>query len=254
MAYTVKKLSELSGVSVRTLHHYDEINLLKPAYFGAHGYRFYEEEELLLLQQILFFRKLKMSLKDIRKVLNQSDFNQKAALLSHRKILLKEMTRLQELVCTIDKTLKHHKGEIQMEHEEIFDGFLDKEKMSRWEAFILKRLGNPYKKVLEESKKRAEELTQDDWLEHFKETNEINKALVKAMEEKLSPDSQEVQEIIRRHYELTLRLYTPTKEIYVGTAEIMLEQQFAREAYKKWHPDLGNFLAKGIIAFAESNL
>ncbi|WP_420422381.1 MerR family transcriptional regulator [Simkania sp.] len=249
MAYTVKKLSELSGVSVRTLHHYDEIDLLKPAYFGANGYRYYEEEQLLLLQQILFYRKLKMPLKDIQKVLIQSDFNQKAALLSHRKILLKEMTRLQELVCTIDKTLKHHKGEIQMEHEEIFDGFLDKEKLSRFEAYMIKRLGEPYKQVVLESKKRSEQLSQDDWLEYFKETNEINKALVK-----LSPTSREVQEIVRKHYESTLRFYTPTKEIYVGSAEVMLEQQFAREAYEKWHPDLGAFLAKGMKIFAENEL
>ena len=55
MAYTVQKLALLSGVSIRTLHHYDEIGLLKPAYVGGNGYRYYEEEQLLLLQQILFF-------------------------------------------------------------------------------------------------------------------------------------------------------------------------------------------------------
>lgn len=254
MAYTVKKLSELSGVSVRTLHHYDEIDLLKPAYFGTNGYRYYEEEQLLLLQQILFFRELKMPLKGIRKVLNQSDFNQKAALLSHRTILLKEMTRLQELVCTIDKTLKHQTGEIDMKDEELFDGFMDKEKLNRFEAYMIKRFGEPYKKVIEESKKKTDQMTQDDWLEHINETNEINKALAGAIEKKLAPDSNEVQEIIRKHYELTLRLYTPTKEIYGGTADVMLEQKFTKEAFSKWHPDLGEFLAKGMKIFAEKEL
>ena len=58
MAYTVKKLAAISGVSVRTLHWYDEVGLLKPAYHGANGYRFYEEAQLLMLQQILFYREL----------------------------------------------------------------------------------------------------------------------------------------------------------------------------------------------------
>jgi DNA-binding transcriptional MerR regulator len=58
MAYTVKKLAAISGVSVRTLHFYDEAGLLKPAYYGANGYRFYEEPQLLMLQQIRFFREL----------------------------------------------------------------------------------------------------------------------------------------------------------------------------------------------------
>ncbi len=67
MAYTVKKLAEISGVSIRTLHFYDEVGLLKPAYHGSNGYRFYEEEQLLILQQILFFRELGFELKQIQK-------------------------------------------------------------------------------------------------------------------------------------------------------------------------------------------
>ena len=87
MAYTVKKLSEISGVTVRTLHFYEEVGLLKPAYYGSNGYRYYEEKELLQLQQILFFKELGLTLKQIRKVLGESDFDQIAALHSHRKAL-----------------------------------------------------------------------------------------------------------------------------------------------------------------------
>ena len=69
MAYTVKELAQISGVSIRTLHWYDEVGLLNPAYHGSNGYRYYEEEQLLILQQILFFRELGFELKQIRKVL-----------------------------------------------------------------------------------------------------------------------------------------------------------------------------------------
>ena len=85
MVYTVKKLSELSGVTVRTLHFYEEAGLLKPAYYGSNGYRYYEENELLQLQQILFFKELGLSIKQISKVLGSNDFDQLAALHSHKK-------------------------------------------------------------------------------------------------------------------------------------------------------------------------
>src|ERR1700688_2910628 len=96
MAYTVKKLSELSGVTVRTLHFYEEIGLLKPAYHGSNGYRYYEEKELLMLQQILFFKELGFTLKKIQKVLGRSDFDKLAALHSHRKALSQEWGKIGE--------------------------------------------------------------------------------------------------------------------------------------------------------------
>ena len=73
MAYTVKKLAAMSGVSVRTLHFYDEVGLLKPAYVGANGYRFYEEAQLLTLQQILFYRELGFELKQIKRILGRNN-------------------------------------------------------------------------------------------------------------------------------------------------------------------------------------
>src|SRR5436190_4424109 len=110
MAYTVKKLSELSGVTIRTLYFYEEIGLLKPAYYGSNGYRYYEEKELLQLQQILFFKELGFTLKQIQKVVGKSDFDQLAALHSHKKALSKEWEKIGLLLKTIDKTINHLKG------------------------------------------------------------------------------------------------------------------------------------------------
>ena len=87
MAYTVRRVSGLSGVSIRTLHFYDEIGLLKPAYVSATGYRYYEEPQLLKLQQILFFRELGMELREIKSILERADFEKAAALESHRSVL-----------------------------------------------------------------------------------------------------------------------------------------------------------------------
>src|SRR5690242_10900016 len=74
MAYTVKEVAAISGVSVRTLHFYHETGLLRPAYCAANSYRFYEEAQLLTLQQILFYRELGFELKHIKKILGQADF------------------------------------------------------------------------------------------------------------------------------------------------------------------------------------
>lgn len=123
MAYTVKQVAELSGVSVRTLHFYDETGLLRPAYVAPSGYRFYEEPQLLMLQQILFYRELGFELKQIRQIVNQPDFEKIAALESHRQTLQQTLARTHQLIQTIDKTLQYLKGESKMKTEELFDGF-----------------------------------------------------------------------------------------------------------------------------------
>jgi DNA-binding transcriptional MerR regulator/quercetin dioxygenase-like cupin family protein len=123
MAYTVKQVAKMSGVSVRALHFYDETGLLEPAYLGANGYRFYEEPQLLRLQQILFYRELGLGLKQIKTILGRRDFEIAAALQSHRKVLKKSLVQTLRLIETIDKTIQHLKGNKTMKTQEMFIGF-----------------------------------------------------------------------------------------------------------------------------------
>lgn len=123
MAYTVKKVAAMSGVSVRTLHFYDQNGLLKPAHVGANGYRFYEQPQLLKLQQVLFYRELGFELKEIKRILGRPGFKKSAALRSHRKTLKQNLERTCHLIATIDNTLAHLKGRKKMTGEEIFAGF-----------------------------------------------------------------------------------------------------------------------------------
>jgi DNA-binding transcriptional MerR regulator/quercetin dioxygenase-like cupin family protein len=123
MAYTVKQVAAMSGVSVRTLHFYDETGLLKPAYHGANGYRFYEEPQLLTLQQILFYRELGFELRQIQRIMGRADFEKVSALQSHRKVLQKNLARTRQLIETIDKTIQHLKGRKKMKSQEMFAGF-----------------------------------------------------------------------------------------------------------------------------------
>src|SRR5512140_2485562 len=101
--YAVKQLAKMAGVSVRTLHHYDQIGLFKPSARTTAGYRQYGEKDLLRLQQILFFRELDFSLSEIKKILDRPGFDQTAALVNHRTLLRERVQRLHRLVKTIDK-------------------------------------------------------------------------------------------------------------------------------------------------------
>src|SRR5580658_8421567 len=123
MAYTVKQVAAISGVSVRALHFYHETGLLKPAHRGANGYRFYEDPQLLTLQLILFYRELGFELKQIKQILGRADFEKVAALQSHRKVLQKNLARTRKLIETIDKTIQHLKGTKKMKSKEMFVGF-----------------------------------------------------------------------------------------------------------------------------------
>jgi MerR family transcriptional regulator, thiopeptide resistance regulator len=122
MAYTVKQLAQLAGVSIRTLHHYDEIELLTPPVIGANGYRYYDERSLLRLQNILFYRELDFSLEAIKAMLERPGFNALRALEEQRTALEAKLGRLHRLITTIDETINHLKGEKLMKPKQLFAG------------------------------------------------------------------------------------------------------------------------------------
>jgi MerR family transcriptional regulator, thiopeptide resistance regulator len=107
IAYTVKQLAVMSGVSVRTLHFYDRTGLLKAARNPANGYRIYDQAAVLRLQQILFLRELDLSLEQIRSVIDRPDFDLLDALEQHREALHDRQARLGRLLQTVDRWHKN---------------------------------------------------------------------------------------------------------------------------------------------------
>lgn len=252
MAYTVKELARLSGVSVRTLHFYDEIDLLKPAYVGDNNYRYYENEQLLTLQQILFFRELGMELKDVQAILSQSDFDKVKALNSHRRVLLQKKARMQELIYTIDKTIKRLKGEESMVDKDLYQGFAP-EKQEEYEAYLKNRFG-PDHPSFAESKTNMKNWTQADWEKSSREWDAICKDLVGLLG---SPaDSEEVQAVIARHYVWLKRFWTPNRATYagLGMGYVEFEWKKAFAPYDNEHPKLAMFMAQAMKHFADKKL
>jgi MerR family transcriptional regulator, thiopeptide resistance regulator len=256
MAYTVKKLSELSGVTVRTLHFYEEIALLKPAYHGSNGYRYYEEKQLLQLQQILFFKELGFSLKQIQKVVGRSDFDQLAALHSHRKSLSQEWEKIGVLLKTIDKTIKHLNGKKKMKDKEIFDGFnivLVKFKegtpYSAAEKLVVQSVKNPTKSA-EDVEKRGKAYYDNI----IKTTHALFKELVHCMEKGLDPASDEVQRIIKKHHTFAEQTHSATREVYKAMAQLYAEHPAFRKQLDPFHPHLAVFMAEAMKVFADQEL
>lgn len=252
MSYTVKELAKLSGVSVRTLHWYDEIGLLKPAYHGSNGYRYYEEEQLLILQQILFFKELGFELKQIRKVLGRSDFDKMVALSSHRQLLKKSLDQTKKLIKTIDRTIEHLKGTKKMNQKDMFTGF-SKEQQAEYERQIIERFGSEGKAHIEESKQSAKKWSKADE-ENFKnEFLDICKELTCLLENNLNTSTKEVQDVIRRHHVWLSKSWTPTKKSYADHGQFIVDSDL-RRVYEAYHPELPKFIAKAIQVFADKEL
>ncbi len=250
MAYTVKKLAEISGVSVRTLHFYDEVGLLNPAYVGDNGYRFYEEEQLLMLQQILFFKELGFPLNEIQSIVTSNDFDKIETLKAHRVVLEQKIQQTRQLTETIDKTIAKLNGEGSMSDKEMYLGF-DKAKQGEYEEYIARHYG---KEVVDASKKRTRNWTKSDYEKVRQEYDSIHLALTEALKKHEKPSSNGAQDIIRQHFQLVSKFWTPTAESYAGLGRMYLDHEDFRKMYDGYHPKLAQYLVDAMNVFAANEL
>lgn len=134
--YTIKVIADLAGVTTRTLRYYDQLGLLNPAEIGENGYRYYDHDSLLRLQQVLYFRELEVPLKEIKQLLSRPDFQLSSSLENHRTALRKQVHRLNKLLATLEKTISSLQGEGKMSEKEYFEGFdetrYEDESRERW--------------------------------------------------------------------------------------------------------------------------
>lgn len=243
---SVNKLAKIAGVSVRTLHHYDEIGLLKPSLRSDTNYRYYGEAELLRLQQILFYKELELSLSQIKDILDDPDFDVLQALHSHKAELKKRRDRFAELLLTIDKTIINLKSKTKkMDHEEMYKGF-GKERAKVYRKEAAEKWGE---EIVAGSEKKILAMDKKEWYELLQQAEEINKALVKLI--KLKPEDKKVQLLIKQHFEMTGKHFDVTYEIYRNLGIMYVEDERFKANYDKHHPKLAEFLRDGIRAFCK---
>lgn len=201
MEYSIKELSELAGVSARTLRYYDEIGLLKPSRVSASGYRYYGPKETAILQQILFYRERGFELKTIRKIIYDKDFDMMEAMEEHLRELENQKRYTELLIQTVKKTMKSMKGECEMSDKEKFQALKEKtvhenEKLYGTEA--REKYGDD---KVNESNRKMLNMTETQW-ERFKELEkEIIMRLEKAVKASITADSAEAKEIVVLHKE-----------------------------------------------------
>lgn len=248
MAYTVNQLAKLSGVSVRTLHFYDEIGLLKPAFYGDNHYRYYEEEQLLLLQQILFYRELGFPLLEIEKILHHSQFNKITALTAHKKILMESFDKTKKLIKTIEKTIAHLQGELIMTDKEFYYGF-DSEKQKQHEKTLVEK-GILTQEFLDECNAKIKTWSNEEKNAFILDLERILGELIVALQNDVQPSSKEVQSLMQQHYVWLERTWTPNKESYLGLIDLYKSPDF-RKFYDERHPQLLDFMVKAMKDFAK---
>lgn len=244
--FSVKQLAEMAGVSVRTLHYYDEIGLLRPARDPANSYRQYDRPAALRLQQILFLRELGLSLEEIRDVLDRPDFELVAALEHHRQALRARQRRLARLLQTVERTIDYLKGHIEMDSHGLFEGFSE-EHEKRYIAEAGEMWGDT--DAWKDFQQRWAGYTDADKQRMMDEGKAIYREIVAAMP--TGPASDETQACMARWHEHLRYFYEPSTEMLRGLGDLYNDNpQFAAN-FAEMHPDLASFMREAIRVYCD---
>ncbi len=245
--FTVKQLSTLAGVTPRTLHHYDEIGLLKPSRIGENGYRYYGEEALLKLQQILFYRELDISLDEIKKIMGRRDFDVLGALQSHKDALNKQVVRIERLIQTVDNTIQHLKGKTKMSEKGLFEGFSEEEQEKY--AKEAEQMYDP--ETVRDSNRKWKAYSAAKKEAILAEGKAVYMDMVAVMPK--GPASAEVQAIVERWRKHMDYFWTPNLDQLLGLAEGYSDDPRFKANFDKMHPNLAEFMREAVKVYVEKN-
>jgi DNA-binding transcriptional MerR regulator len=248
---TVKQLAAISGVTVRTLHHYDEIGLLKPASVGANGYRYYGRQEMLRLQRILFHRELGAPLNEIGELLDLEGGDQISVLLRHREKLEAERERYGQLIATIDLTVAGMRGEKLMSNADLYKGF-SAEKQAGYEAWLIEHYGDTMKASIERSRKVFAKMSEEEKRAAVEGLQPIEEALAEGLRRGIDPASEIIDGLVARHRAWVTQMWGRpcAPEAYAGLADLYLSHPDFRTRYETIEPGFTDYLTAAMKAHA----
>ena len=239
----------MAQISVRTLHHYDQIGLLNPAQRSDKGYRIYSQEQLLLLQQVLFYRQMDIPLREIKQIINDPDFDILKALEFHKEQLVKRTEQLHKLLVTVDKTIENLKNSEKMiSDKELYSGFKPEE-VEQIKEEVIQRWG---KESLEKAEGRIREKGKKGWKKHRETDEEINELMASMVG--FDPADIRVQKVISRHFQQMNLYYEVTEERYRGLGKLYVEDERFKQYYEKYREGLAGFMQQAIEVFCNNNL
>ncbi len=239
MKMQIKEFASFTGVSVRTLHYYDEIGLLKPAEVDRYsGYRFYDESSLLRMQEILFYRELDFSLKSIKEIISSPDYNKNEALKQQQKLLMLKKERLERLILAIDSAVKG---------EDIMKAF-DNSEFENYKAEVKERWGNT--DAYKEHSEKTKDYSKDKWSSLADGMNDILAEFSECNKNSHSPDSAEAQSLVQKlQSHISDNYYTCTKEILSGLGQMYTYDERFRNNINKHGEGTVEFISSAIEAY-----
>ena len=249
---TVKQLAAISGVTVRTLHHYDEIGLLKPAHIGENGYRYYGRGELLRLQRILFHRELGVPLAAIAELLEMEGADQVGVLRQHRQKLAAERERYRILIETIDHTIRELQGDKHMANADLYKGF-SAEKQAQYEAWLIEKYGEPMRAQVEHSRQAYAKMSAQEQQLLGEELAQVEQALAGALRHDVDPGAAGVDALIRRHRAWVAAMWGRpcTAQAYAGLADLYLSHPDFVARYERIEKGFAQYLARAMQLHAQ---
>ena len=235
----ISEVAKLTGITVRTLHYYDEIGLLKPSEITEAGYRLYSREDLEILQQILFFRELDFPLSQIKEIMNNPNYDKEEALKKQKELLIQQRQRIEGLIKLIEKRIE---GDNNMSFKE-FDMNEIEENKKKYAKEVKERWGTS--KAYEESAKKTSSYNKEKWGDINQETSEIFKGFAELRNS--DPGSEEVQELVRRWQKyITDNFYICTNEILSGLGLMYVEDERFKENLDKNGEGTAKLMAEAI--------
>lgn len=247
MEYSILELSKLAGISTRTLRYYDQIGLLTPVRDSQSRYRIYREQEVDVLQQILFYKELGFSLSSIQKIIKNPEFDHLKALNHHLQQLEKKEQNLRLLIQTVKKTIQKEEGMIKMTDAEKFAG-LKETLLAENERIYGNEIRQKYgADTIEKSNEKFKNLTEEEYHAMQSLTEKIQAKLEEAVTSRLNPLDDPGKEIASLHKEwLSYTWNTYSADAHKGLAEMYVADERFREYYDKNVSGCAEFLKTAI--------
>ncbi|GGP56768.1 MerR family transcriptional regulator [Saccharothrix coeruleofusca] len=252
MAWSITEVARMSKVTSRTLRHYDAIGLLTPAHVGSNGYRYYEREQLLRLQQILLLRDLGLGLDAVAEVLD-GRHRVVDVLRAHHAWLRAEQERLARLASTVARTIEEVEGGAEVDMAELFDG-IDADRQARYEAQLVERFGEGARQHIDEGRRRMRGWTKADASAYLAEWEDITRAYAELSGAGVAVDAPRALELTDRHYRWICRSWTPDRESYTGLGRLYVDEPEFRAQLDAHAEGVAEYARDAIAAYARVRL
>jgi DNA-binding transcriptional MerR regulator len=248
MSWTVGELARLTGVTVRTLHHYDRIGLLRPSGRTSAGYRSYDVHDLDRLQQVLVYRELGFPLEEVATVLDDPDADPAAHLRRQHRLLRNRLERTQAMIAAVEKEMEARQMGISLTPEERFEVFGEQDP-AQYDAEAEERWGDT--EAWAQSQRRTASYGKDDWQRVKAEGDDVERRFAAAMAAGVPADSPEAMDVAEEHRrQISRNFYDCSPEMHAGLGRMYVADERFTAHYEQVAPGLAQYVSTAVQANA----